>query len=143
MTFLSLSEIETLEQSLKTNPELRLAQKALAKELTILVHGEDKFQTALSQTDKLFAKKDFANSQGDLVLLSSDVIGKNLVDLLVLSGLSSSKTAARKDIQGGGIYLEGNKQMDTNKVISESDLNNSRLILRKGKSNYKIIQVKD
>lgn len=143
MTFLSLEEITTLEESLRANPESRLAQKALAKELTVLVHGESKFQEALNQTQKLFSKKDFSSSQGDLILPSSEVIGKPLVDLLVISGLSTSKTAARKDIQGGGIYLESAKVLDATRLISHSDLVNSRLVLRKGKSNYKIIEVKD
>jgi tyrosyl-tRNA synthetase len=141
LTFLSKSEIDILEESLKSNPEQRLAQKALARELTSLVHGELILKEVELQIQKLFGNKKWTEATEDLSLASTDVMDVSLVDLLVKTGLSSSKGAARRDIEGGGIRISDIKVSDVAQKISLSHLSSDRLILRKGKSNFKIIKV--
>ena len=66
-----------------------------------------------------------------------------LVELLVLSGLSSSKGQARKDVEGGGIYVNNVRQGDAQRIIGVADLLfGKHLLLRKGKRNYVAITVR-
>ena len=70
--------------------------------------------------------------------------GAPIVDLLVLSGLSTSKGQARKDVEGGGIYLNNVRVTDFSRGVTTNDLLFGRyLLLRKGKRTYAVLSVKD
>lgn len=137
LTFLSREEIESLEDSLKKEPHLRKAQKSLAQELTVMVHGEDQFQEALKKTESLFEKKDL--SQVDMTVSKSSLKDKKLIDLLVELGLSSSKTMARKDIEGKAISLNNKRVEDISLTLN--DHLQDKVVIQKGKKNIKIIEV--
>jgi tyrosyl-tRNA synthetase len=156
-TFLSHEEILALETSVKAAPEKREAQKKLADEIVKLVHGEEALNQSQAATSALFSG---GSTSEDLKKLSLDAInqmfagaptlvklksllqsGTPLVDLLVESTLCASKGAARKDILGGGIYLNNDRVTDPALTIQPADLiAQSVLVLRKGKKSYHLIQ---
>ena len=143
-------EIMALEESFKTAPEKREAQKALAAELTGLVHGEEGLAKALKITETLFS--------GNIMDLSADEIregladaakcevddGILLIDGLVAAGVSKSKRDARHLIQQGSIQVNGKKTTDLAAALNRSDaVDNSFSILKKGKKNYYIFTFRD
>lgn len=147
-TFLSHEEIEGLEKSVQEEPHLRLAQKALAEEMTRLIHGEDSLQQAIKITEALFS--------GDVRSLSASEIEQgfkdvpsfnaaetdgNLVDLLVAAKISPSKRQAREDITNGAVTVNGERITDTAYVLQDSDrIEGQFTIIRRGKKKYTLIQ---
>ena len=127
------------------------AQKALAKEITIFVHGDVAFKNAENISENLFGGKIKDLSEQDLKQIFSDssvkklekVEGLNIVDLLVLSDTVSSKRQAREDIQNGAIELNGNRITQIDYVVSQKDLLFGQYIIAKrGKRDYKFIEIK-
>lgn len=138
----SLRDINDLKLKSQANPSERLAQKALAEELTLLIHGQAGLHLALKETAAKFSGQvDSANAPVDLTV-GSEIIGTKLIDLLVQLGLSSSKSMARKDIQGNGIKLNGQKVSNVEQTIEASNFNDSKMVLSKGKTNHKIVALK-
>jgi len=69
--------------------------------------------------------------------------GQPLLELLLLSGLCPSKGQARKDIGGGGIYVNGKREINPQRFLTSAELLNDRLfLLRKGKKNYVVVTAK-
>ncbi len=150
-TFLSREEIESLEAQQQANPGARPAQKALARAVTTLVHGEAACTDAIRASEILFGgglegveERTFADVVGevptkDLARSSLEGAGLGLVDLLVQSGLSPSKGQARKDVEGGGIYVNNVRSAEFARTLTSSDLLFGRyLLLRKGKRTYTV-----
>ena len=152
LTFLPREEIERLEAAHQARPEVRAAQKALARELTLLVHGADGLSAAERATEILFG----GTLQGMSEEVFNDVVGEvptrdlemaklaspgaALFDLLVQAGLSSSKSQARKDIEGGGIYLNNERVVETTHTVTTGDLLFGKfLLLRKGKRTHAVL----
>jgi tyrosyl-tRNA synthetase len=147
-TFLSHEEIERLEKSVQEEPHLRLAQKALAEEMTRLIHGEESLQQAIKITEALFS--------GDVRSLSASEIEQgfkdvpsfnaaetdgNLVDLLVAAKISPSKRQAREDITNGAITVNGERITDTSYVLQDTDrIEGQFTIIRRGKKKYSLIK---
>lgn len=149
-TFLSLEKIKALAELVKKEPGKREAQKTLAKEMTIFVHGKDAYKKAKSISEKLFYGKIFELGKKDLEEIflgaKSKLLGLkkiNLVDLLVFAEVSGSKRQAREDIQNGAIALNGNKTKDLNYSVRRKDcLYGKYLILKRGKKDYHFVQVR-
>ena len=154
LTFLPREEIEALERELASNPGARAAQKRLAFEMTTLVHGADVCQDAIRASELLFGGDATDVSAASLQEIAAEVPGKELprsafagagigiVDLLATTGLCPSKGQARKDVEGGGIYVNNLRVGDTTRSVGESDLLHGRYaLLRKGKRNYLLVQV--
>ncbi|WP_462411296.1 tyrosine--tRNA ligase [Neobacillus sp. Marseille-QA0830] len=148
-TFLSHEEIEQLEVSVQEEPHLRKAQKALADEMTRLIHGEEALQQAIKISEALFSGdvRSLTASeikQGFKDVPSFDVDSEfdgNLVDLLVSAKISPSKRQAREDISNGAISINGEKVTDTNYVLQESDrIEGQFTIIRRGKKKYTLIK---
>lgn len=149
-TFLSHDEIRDLEESIKLEPHKRLAQKRLAQTLTELVHGKseaalaESASAALFQSDlKKLSEKDLLETLKEapsLPLPLSALESLSLVDALVQTKLCNSKGMARKDIESGGIYINGDRVTEVPLLLSESHLLHGKFIaLRKGKKNYALI----
>ena len=144
-TFLSREEIEELEESLKKEPHLRLAQKALAKEVVIFLHGEEEYEKAVRLTDALFSN-DFSNLKDNEIeeIFSKDLVrdidsNLNLVDLLISMNIASSKREAREFVNGNAISVNGNKVNDVDVVIDDKYfIDNKYVIIKRGKKNYYI-----
>ncbi|GAB3212212.1 tyrosine--tRNA ligase [Marinactinospora thermotolerans] len=146
-SFRSREEIEELERQTLERPAARAAQRALAEELTVLVHGREECDKVVEASKALFG-------QGDLGGLDSATLGAALaevpraevsgpvdvlppvVDLLAETGLVASKSAARRVVQEGGAYLNNAKLTDVDARVSAEDLLHGRyLVLRRGKRN--------
>ena len=149
LSFQTREEIERLEIEVKERGHLREAQKVLAKELTLLVHGEEGLDSALRITETLFSgniknlnakeiKQGLKDSKNFEVSL-----GSPLIDEMVNTKIVSSKREARELINAGSISINGDKMTDLDKIISKEDsIDNEFIILRKGKKNYFILNLK-
>ena len=144
-TFLSKEEIDRLELEVKNNPHLREAQKTLAKEVIIFLHGEEEYKKAVKLTESLFNNKfdDLELSDIEDIFKNEKIreveSNKNIVDLLIDMGVSSSKREAREFINGNAISINGNKINDLDLVIDDKYfLHNTYIIVKRGKKNYYI-----
>ena len=135
----------------KPRQKKREAQKALAKEITIFVHGDVAFKNAENISENLFSGKIKDLNEQDLEQIFSDssvkklekVEGLNIVDLLVLSDTVSSKRQAREDIQNGAIELNGEKNQRFKLHHRQKDLLFGKYIIAKrGKRVYKFIEIR-
>ncbi len=153
LTFLSKDEIAALEKELKSNPGARAAQKALAKEMTVLVHGQEALAAALKASEILFGgpldgvtEQIFNDVVGevptkDLEKARLDGAGVQIAELVVHAGLESSKGAARKSLEAGGVYLNNTRVDHTRSVTAADLLFGKHLLLRKGKKSYAVLKV--
>ncbi len=151
-TFLPLEKIAELEESLKKEPEKRSAQKTLAEALTLLVHGKDElekvgkasqalFGTEIKSLDAKTLLEVFADTPSMKKNLADLTSGMGLIELLIETGLVSSKGMARKEITAGGIYLNNERVSEPNILVMPKDLiAQNFLVLRKGKKNYALVQ---
>lgn len=144
-TFLTKEEIDKLEESFKNEPHLRLAQKALAEEVTKLVHGEDKLKEALNVTEALFSGEINKLTEKELGMLSKglDSVTKeeiNILDALIELNLASSKREAKDFVSKGAVVLNGEKITDINYIINkENAMFNKYAVLRRGKKKYAVV----
>ncbi|BCB05280.1 tyrosine--tRNA ligase [Bacillus sp. KH172YL63] len=148
-TFLSHEEIDALAQSVETEPHLRKAQKALAEEMTKLIHGEEALDQAIRITQALFSGDIKSLSASEILEGFKDVpsfeqakgeeIG--LIDLLVNAKISPSKRQAREDVGNGAIYINGERVTDLQHVMGEADkIEGQFTIIRRGKKKYFRVQ---
>jgi tyrosyl-tRNA synthetase len=154
-TFLPREEIEALEKQHLEKPEARVAHRALAKAVTDLIHGESATAEALRASEILFgggldgiSENTFNEIVGevpskDLGQSTLEGTGASLVELLVQAGLCPSKGQARKDVEGGGIYVNNIRETNHQRFVTSSDLLfDKHLLLRKGKRNYVVLTVR-
>lgn len=141
-TFLSREEIGRLETAVAEAPFRREAQRALAREVTTLVHGADATASVEAAAAVLFGSNDprevDASALADAVahLESGTVtVGEtSMVDLIIAVGLEDGRSAARRMIKDGGAYLNNVKIVDEDAVLAESDLIGGQFVLvRRGK----------
>ncbi len=144
-TFLSADELAELEEATTARPEQRAAQRRLARELTTLVHGEHVTDAVEHASQALFGRGELARLDEPTLraALRETSIAElkpgtpdGVVDLLVASGLSQSKGAARRTIAEGGVYVNNGKIEDEEWAPQPSDFLHGRwLVLRRGKRN--------
>ena len=149
-TFLSKEDINRLEQSRDEAPHLREAQKALAENVTEFIHGKEALDDAIRISEALF--------KGDLKSLSSKDIKvgfkevpqvevskatTNLIDVLIESGIASSKRQAREDVNNGAIYINGERKQSVDYNLTDEDkFDNEFTIIRRGKKKYFMVNYK-
>ncbi len=151
-SFKSREELELLFVELRENPGARVAHRALAEELTTLVHGEVECANAQAAAKALFG-------QGEISALDPKTLASALsqlprttikkgdafptwVDLLAATGVVDSKSAARRIVKEGGAYLNNVKISGEDFAPSESDLIHGRfLLLRKGKRELVAVEI--
>jgi len=152
-TFLKQDQIKTVEEEHKKDPGKRLLQKALAKEITVFVHGIDEFEKAVETTNKFFSNQtapaesltidDLETIEG---IVRSDVskdqlqTGIDVVTLLAETGILPSKGEARKMILGGGISINRKKVEGILTIDNSMLLHGKYILIQKGKKNYYLIQ---
>ena len=149
-TFLSKEEIEEILKEQNEHPETRIAQKTLAKEIITFVHGEDEYNKAIKISEALFSGNIKELSEEELVDAMAGVDSykvneeKTLVDLLVDTGILSSKREAREFITNGSISLNGEKITDLEMLVNkETSLYNKYIIIRRGKKKYYLVIMED
>jgi tyrosyl-tRNA synthetase len=155
-TLLPMKEINDLEKSVATEPEKRNAQRALARTMTLAVHGQDALNRAEQASRVLFGAEisnltlqevldifsDVPSIEVEKSLFSSN--GTTLIDLVTLAGLAQSKSEARRLIQNGGIYLNNVRVTDSKNTVSLSNVIEGRaLILRKGQKEYRLVKISE
>ena len=147
-----LDEIAELERQMKANPEGRIPQKALAEELTRLVHGEEGLKTALGATQTLFGGDVTGKSASELETIFKDVksaelakdavVGRSVFSVAAAAGMFASNGEARRMAQQGGLSLNGGKA-GPDRAFAEEDLVEGRLaVLRSGKKNFFLLRIK-
>ena len=133
-TLLSKEQIDELARQQQENPGARPAQKALAREVTTLVHGEQKTQSAMKVTDVLFGAAEFGElTEADREILAESIplgaVGEAVSDVLVSCGAAGSKGEVRRLIQNGGVSVNGVK-------ISEDAIIEQPSLIKKGKNTF-------
>ena len=154
-TFLEREEIESLSASHQARPEARVAHKALAAAMTDLIHGPAATAEAMRASEILFggglegiAESTFNEIVGEvptreLERSKLEGAGAPLTEVMAAAGLSASKGQARKDIEGGGVYVNNIRESNPQRHLLASDLLfDKHLLLRKGKRNYTVMSVK-
>ncbi|MFD0261151.1 tyrosine--tRNA ligase [Kitasatospora indigofera] len=148
-SFRSKEEIEELERETAERPAARLAQRALAEELTSLVHGADQYERAVAASKALFGQGDLADLEAPTLAAALAEVPKAevtellpIVDLLVAVGLAPSRSAARRTVKEGGAYLNNTKVTDEEAAPAAADLLHGRwLVLRRGKRNLAAVEL--
>ena len=147
----SLDEIAALEEQMKANPEARIPQKALAEEITLLVHGEAGLKTAQGATQTLFGGSVEGKTAEELETIFKDVksaevakaecVGIPVFMIAAKAGMLKSNGEARRMAQQGGLSLNGSK-VDDKRTLAEDDLVGGRVaVLRSGKKNHFLLKV--
>ena len=127
LTFLSKEEIKKLEQSLKEEPEKRLAQKALAYNIVKFLHGEEEAENAKKTSEEIFS--------GTYNNMPTIKIGKekiNILELLIETNIAASKSEAKRLVVQGGIKVNDEKILDEKYDI----VLNKEIVLQKGKKTF-------
>ena len=149
-TLLSRDEIESLERLSESAPEKREAQQALAGDVTARVHGSDAARVAEEVSKVLFGKADPTTLREPVLqALSREVPysetqgARALLDALVSLNLATSKSAARRLVEQGGVYLNGQRVTSDTNLGSVQPLAGGYHLLRKGARDYGLIRVRD
>ncbi len=145
-TFLTKEEIEALEKEMIDAPHLRSAQKALGKEMTVLVHSPEAYDDAIRISKALFSgnikelkASEIAAGFKDVPTIQANEIA--LVDALVETGLASSKSEARRLFKGNAVSLNGDKISDADYNLTSTDfIEDTFAVIRKGKKKYAIVK---
>jgi tyrosyl-tRNA synthetase len=141
-TFLPLDDIDRTMEEHTGDPGKRVAQRLLAKDVTVRVHGEAVAEEAIKTSRLIFTghAPEVVAGMPQRGISRAQLQDLSIVDLLVESGLATSKADARRGISGKGFYINDNPIESTDLHISEADLQGPPggrfLMLRKGKKNY-------
>ncbi|MFI9582906.1 tyrosine--tRNA ligase [Streptomyces sp. NPDC052236] len=148
-SFRSHEEIEELEQLTVDRPQARAAQRALAEELTTLVHGADQCAAVVAASKALFGQGELADLDEPTLRAALSELPHALVaelgpvvDLFAEVGLSPSKSAARRTVKEGGAYVNNVKVAAEDAVPAGDELLHGRwLVLRRGKKSLAAVEV--
>ena len=141
LTFLPLEQID--EMAKWEGSQLNRAKEILAFELTSMVHGEEEAKKAEASAKALFAGGGSSENMPTTELTDADLIDGaiDLMSLLVKTGLSTTKSDARRNIQQGGVTVDDVKVTDIGKIFTAEELN-SGVILKRGKKNFNKVILK-
>ena len=157
-TLLRREEIEALDAAVRTAPEQRSAQRALAADVTARVHGTEAARVAREVSALLFEKADAASlSDAALDALHTEIPfvtyappaesgvsgdGLDVYECLTALGFAASRGAAKRLLEQGGISVNGVKLSATDRVVGEDKLLRGRhLLVRKGQRDFGLVQV--
>ena len=151
-TLLPREEIEALEEQVREAPERRAAQRALAEEVTRLVHGEAALENAITASRAMFGGDLHELDEATLEDVFSEVPSAELpaarldeapllIDVLVEAGILASKGEARRSIQGGSLYLNNERVTALDATLDRSAcLTPTTAVVRRGKKNYHLLR---
>jgi len=153
-TLLEEPDIKNLEQPMLTSPEKREAQRALAREVTRLVHGQSELDRAEQASRILFGEAIHDLSLQTILDIFSDIPsvnltrslfegeGTSLVEIAAAAGITASKGEARRLVQAGGVYLNNVRINDLKYNVTLQDtIEGQALILRKGQKEYRLVRI--
>ncbi len=135
LTFLPLEQID--EMDTWEGSQLNQAKEILAFELTKLVHGEDEANKAQEGARALFSSGNAADMP-ETVLTDADFEegGIGILTLMVKAGLAPSNGEARRNIQQGGVAIDGEKVSDVKTVITKDQIGTDGIVLKRGKKKF-------
>jgi tyrosyl-tRNA synthetase len=153
-TFLERDRVEELEAAASASAERREAQRALAREMTGIVHGDEQVSRAEHASTLLFGEDIASLPVEDVLAVFEDVPstelasadlgadGVGLVDLVAKTGLAPSKGEARRLVQSGGIYVNNRRVADVQRRLKADDAIGGRVfILRKGQKQNHLVRL--
>jgi tyrosyl-tRNA synthetase len=153
-TFLDQAAVAELESAAATKPEAREAQRTLAAECTRVVHGEEAVRSVEQASRILFGAADVTPDAATIHLLAREVpsseitraeleTGIAMPDFLIRAKLAESKGAARKLVEGGGVYINNKRAGTDKKSVTSADIEWPDAILaRSGKKSYHLLLVR-
>ena len=149
-TFLGKEDINRLEQSRDEAPHLREAQKALAENVTEFIHGKEALDDAIRISEALFkgdlkslSIKDIKAGFKEVPQVEVSKATTNIIDVLIESGIASSKRQAREDVNNGAIYINGEREQSVDYNLTDEDkFDNEFTIIRRGKKKYFMVNYK-
>lgn len=146
-TFMSVEETEALINEFEAAPHLRLAQKKIAEELTVLVHSREAYESAVRISGALFSGDVKSLTVEELVEAFKDVPSfevaqdTDLVDLLIDTKLASSKRESREFINNNAVSINGEKESSLDFVVKQQNaIEGKYTVLRRGKKKYAIVK---
>ena len=153
-TFLGPAEIEALDQQTATAPERRQAQRALAFQVTAMVHGEEEARRAEEAAAVLFtpgiASLDPATLEGALEDAPTTPVtrrellgGLTVVEALLRSALATSRRQARQLLSDGGVYLNGHRVAEDRSLGAGDVLHDRWVVLRRGRAHQAVLVMED
>ncbi|MCX5202072.1 tyrosine--tRNA ligase [Streptomyces sp. NBC_00237] len=149
LSFRTQEELTELEAQTEARPQARAAQRALAEELTTLVHGADQCAAVIAASKALFGQGELTEldeptlkaALSELPHAKAEGLGP-VVDLLIAAGLAPSKGGARRTIKEGGAYVNNVKVTAEDAEVTADQLLQGRwLVLRKGKKNLAAVEI--
>ena len=136
-----------IEESFQKEPHLRVAQKALAKEMTTMIHGQESYEQAVKLSEALFSGQVANLTKEEIEVVFEGLpkvkveIDTPLIDVLLMLGAASSKREARDFISGGGVLVNSKQEKDLSFVIKkENAIDYKYTVIRRGKKNYYLIE---
>jgi tyrosyl-tRNA synthetase len=149
----SRSEIDELERQTRESPQLRAAQRAVADDVTDLVHGSAERDAAIRAAEAIFGRSDLRElSESVLNDVAAEIGGAQLdangdlptvVEVLAAGGVVTSKSAARRAIIEGGAYVNNERITDPDARLGEYDLLHGRyVIVRRGKRTVGAVRIR-
>jgi len=151
-TFLSSEQIEDLDAETATRPQARAAARALSRAVTTLVHGPEEVARVERASTALFGAEIADLDEATLLevvadaptteVSRSELVGGalSLVDMLVRSGLATSRADARRKVDGGGVYVNNRRESDAERALGPEDLLHDRyVVLRRGRRDYNLV----
>ena len=148
LTFLTPEEIMELEEKNKTQPHLREAHKALAREVITFLHGEEAYEEAVQVSQTLFSGQiqNLTLEQVDVAFegvptVETEENEMNILDALILVGAAKSKREAREFVNGGSVLINGERIKDLEFTVKKEDaFGQSKTVIRRGKKNYFVLK---
>ena len=141
LTFLPLEQID--EMSTWKDQRLNEAKEILAYELTKMVHGEEEAEKAQAAAKALFSSGNAANMP-TYELMEDDFNGDeiDILSILQKSGLAPSRSEARRNVEQGGVSVDGNQVKDVKAVFTKDQLSGEGMVVKRGKKNFKKVVLK-
>ncbi len=135
LTFLPLEQIEEMDKW--EGSQLNRAKEILAYELTNMVHGEEEAKKAEASAKALFAGGGNADNMPSTQLAEEDFTdgAVDLLGVLVKTGLTPTRSEARRAVEQGGVTVGGEKVTDVKAIIKKEEIGDG-LVIRRGKKNY-------
>jgi tyrosyl-tRNA synthetase len=151
-TFMTRSEIEALARATAEHPERREAQRALARTVTSMVHGQDQVARAERAAGLLFSETLASATVDDVLMVLDDApstevampdAGMTIVDLLTATKLAPSKSEAVRLVKSGGVYVNNERARDERARLTVSDaIGGTIFVLRKGRKDQHIVKLR-
>ncbi len=146
-TFLTPEEIMDVVAKHNAEPHLRIGQKTLAKEIITDLHGSSEYEHAVHISESLFSGNIKELSYDDILVgfkgvPTFETAETTLIELLINTGICSSRREVREFLNSGSISINGDKVTDENLIINKSiALNEKIVVIRKGKKKYYLVKI--